>query len=131
MAEPIRKGGGSLELLGDVDRLVGFTPRAGGTDAERRAARYLAARLEELGRSAHTEPIRIWPAFAPALLLIAIAGVTGSVLTVSVHLAGFLVVLLAAITAFGELSGSFFLARLHAHGLDFPVDSSRPGGPPD
>ena len=98
--------------MGDVDRLVGFTSRAGGTDAERRAARYLAARLEELGRDAHIEPIRVWPAFAPALLLIAIAGVTGSVLTVSAHLAGFLVVLLAAITAFGELSGSFFLARL-------------------
>lgn len=101
-----------MDLLGEVDRLVGFRGRRGGTDAERRAAQHLRERLEALGRHVRVEPIRVWPAFAAGHLLHAAAGIIGSVLSVYVPVAGFALVLLAAVSAFGDFTGAFFLARM-------------------
>jgi hypothetical protein len=101
-----------VDVLAEIGELVEFRGRAAGTDAERRAARHLAARLEALGREARIEPVRVWPAFAQAHLLHAVAGVAGSVVGVYVPIAGFLLVLLAAVSAFGDLTGAFFLGRL-------------------
>jgi hypothetical protein len=101
-----------VDLLGEIERLVAFEGRSGGTDAERRAATHLAERLAALGRDARVDPIRVWPAFAQAQLLHAVAGVVGSVLSVYVPLAGFALVLLAAVSTFGDLTGAFFPARL-------------------
>jgi hypothetical protein len=57
------------------------------------------------------EPIRVHPGFALAHLIHAAVGIAGSVLSVSQPLAGTALVLLAAVSAFGDLTGSFFLAR--------------------
>ena len=110
--EPIRNSGGNVDLLLELERLRGFPGRAAGTDAERRAAKHLAARLEQLGRGARLEPVRVRPAFALTHLMHAGAGLVGSVLSVYVPIAGLALVLVAAISAFGDLTASFFLARL-------------------
>jgi hypothetical protein len=112
VGEAIRGGGGTNDVLDDIGALVEIRGRGAGTDAERRAARHLGDRLRELGRDADAEPIRIWPAVGPALFLTAVAGIVGSVLSVYVPLAGFALVLLATISAFGDLTGAFFLARM-------------------
>jgi hypothetical protein len=112
MAEPIRNTGGNVDISLETERLAGFRGRNAGTDAERRAARHLAARLDRMGRQVEIEPIRVRPAFALAHLLHTVVAIAGSVLAVYVPVAGAALVLLAAVSAFGELTGSFYLARL-------------------
>lgn len=101
-----------MDVFLEAERLAGFRGRAAGTDAERRAAEHLAARLRRLGRDAAVEPIRARPAVVLPHLVHALLGIVGSVLSVHVPIAGAALVLLAALSAFGELSSSFFLARL-------------------
>jgi len=110
--EPTRIGGGNVGLSDDVEALVAFEGRRAGTDAERRAAGYLRERLENLGRQVRVEPTRIWTGFALAQLLHTVVAIVGSVLSVYVPVAGFALVLLAAISTFGDLTGSYFLGRL-------------------
>jgi hypothetical protein len=95
----------------ELERLAGFRGRGAGPDAERQAARHLAARLEKLGRDARIEPARVRPAFAIAHLIHLGLGIVGSVLAVYEPLAGLALVALALISTFGDLTGSFFLVR--------------------
>src|SRR3954447_21058239 len=102
MAETISGGGGNAESVREIDSLVGIGSRHAGSDAERRAARRLAARLEELGRVAVVEPIRVRPAWAVTHLVHAIAGVVGSVVAVYAPRIGLALVALALVSTFGD-----------------------------
>jgi hypothetical protein len=112
MAESIRTGGGNVDVVHDIDELATIGSRHAGSEGERRSARHLQTRLEQLGRAAVIEPTRIRPAFWPAHLANAVAGIVGSVLSVYVPLAGLALVALAAVSAFGDLTGTFQLTRL-------------------
>jgi peptidase M28-like protein len=101
-----------IEPLREIDELVEFDGRWAGTDAERRAARHLAERLRALGRDAEIEPTRVRPGYPLAHLFHALLGIAGSVVSVYSPLVGVVLVLVAAVSTFGDLSGSFFLARL-------------------
>ena len=94
-----------------IEELVAFQGRAPGTDAERRAARYLEERLRKLGRDAEVEPLSIHPNYAVTHALHALIAIVGSVLSVTVPAAGAALVLVAAISTFGDLSGGFYLLR--------------------
>jgi hypothetical protein len=72
-----------LSVLDEIDVLVDVGRRAPGSDAERRAARYLQARLNELGRQAHTEPVEVWARWPLAYASCAALSALGSVLSVS------------------------------------------------
>src|SRR4051794_8952579 len=111
MAETISGGGGNVKGVQEVDALVGIGSRRAGSDAERRAARHLVSRLEELGREATTEPSRVQPGFAPTHLIHAVAGIVGSVLMVYAPAAGLAVVALTAVSTFGDLTGTFNAVR--------------------
>jgi hypothetical protein len=100
-----------LDALQEIDGLVAHGARAPGSDAERRAARGLASRLRELGREAHVEPIQVRPAYGAAHLIHALAAIAGSVLAVSAPLAAAILLLATAVSAFGDLTGTFQLAR--------------------
>jgi hypothetical protein len=100
-----------VEALREIEALVEFDGRWPGTDAERRASRHLAARLEELGREVEVEPTSVYPNYAIAHVIHALLGIVGSVLAVSAPLAGAALVLVATISAFGDLTGSFLLVR--------------------
>lgn len=102
-----------------------------GSDAERRAARQLEERLRELGREAETEPISIHPNFGVTHALHALIAVVGSVLSVDVPIAGAALVLLAAVSTFGDLSGTFhLLRRLTGRRASQNVTSREDGGKP-
>jgi hypothetical protein len=100
VVKPNRNIGGNVDEMLESGRLSAFRPRAGGTDAERRAAGHLAARLEQLGRRTVIEPTRVRPSSALVHLLHAVLGIAGAA-----------DVLVAAVSTLGELTGSFFLAR--------------------
>ena len=105
-------GGGRTRDAEDVEALASIGPRRAGTEPERRAARYLEQRLKEMGRDARSEPTRIRPNIALTHLIHAVAGVVASVLSVYVPIAGLILALVATLSAFGDLTGSFPLVRL-------------------
>jgi peptidase M28-like protein len=100
-----------VEPLREIETLVAHGSRGAGTDTERRVARHLERRLTELGREARIEPLEVRPRYEVANLIHAVAAVAGSVLSVSSPLAGTIVLLVTAVSAFGDLTGSLHLAR--------------------
>jgi hypothetical protein len=108
MGEANAAGGGKLKGadLGSIG------PRRAGSEPERRAAKLLQQRLQEMGRSAELEPSRIRPNFALTHLIHAVAGIVASVLSVYIPAAGLLLALVTTVSAFGDLTGSFHLIRL-------------------
>jgi peptidase M28-like protein len=89
-----------MDLLAEIDSLVGVGRRAPGSDAERRAAAHLQGRLRELGREADVESIEVWPNWPLAYAILAAVSVLGSVLSVSVPVLGAALALLAALLVF-------------------------------
>jgi hypothetical protein len=73
-----------MEQLG----LAATEDRLAGSDAERRAARALAAELRAQGREVRVRTFWVRPEWAGVQALCAAAGVAGSVLSVSHHVAG-------------------------------------------
>jgi len=104
-----------VDSLAEIEDLVAHEGRAPGTDAERRAARHLAGRLRELGREASTEATSVHPRYALTHLIHVLTALVGGLLAAGdsngAKLAGTLVVLAAAVSTFGDLTGSFHLAR--------------------
>jgi peptidase M28-like protein len=84
-----------------VTGLARVAPRGPGTDAERRAARWLTAVLrEDLGREAHTETVWVRPHHALVMALHSAAGVAASVVSASRPAIG-LGIALAALVSWG------------------------------
>lgn len=102
----------ALDPLQEVRELCAFEGRLAGTDAERRAANHLAQTLRGMGRVAEVEPIRVRPEYAVAHALHLLVAIVGSVLSVYVPAAGLALVLLAAVSMFGDLTTRFHLLRL-------------------
>ena len=100
-----------VDPLTEIDALVRFDGRWPGTDAERRAAVHLCERLRALGRDAELEPTRVRPGYPVTHIIHALLAIAGSLLSVSSPLAGIILVLVAATSTFGDLTGSFFLVR--------------------
>ena len=100
-----------IDPLREIEELVRFEGRWPGTDAERRAAAHLVERLRALGREAELEPTRIRPGYPLTHVVHALLGIVGSVVAVSHPLIGVVLVLVAATSTFGDLTGSFFLVR--------------------
>ena len=101
------RGGNQIDTFAEAEALVdGVGPRPPGSDAERRAARHLAERLERLGREVVVEPFSVWPAWSVAYSINAVLAVIGSVLSVSSAKLGTGLVLLATVVTFLDLSAS-------------------------
>jgi hypothetical protein len=109
--ESNRKGGGSVERATDVDDLNSIGARRAGSESERRAARHLEQRLNDLGDNVEVEPIRVKPNFALAHLIHAVLGIVASVIAVYVPAIGCLLAAAVTVSAFGDLTGSFALVR--------------------
>ena len=100
-----------MDTRKEIDDLVAFPGRAPGSDAERRAARHLEERFEEIGREAETQPVQVFPNWPLTHALHALAGIAGSVIAVSSPFIGTLIVLVAAMSAFGDIGGSYLAVR--------------------
>jgi hypothetical protein len=94
-----------------IEALVAYDGRGPGTDAERRAARDLARRLEVLGRNAAVEPFEAWPAYPRAHLIHALLAIAGSVVSVYSPVVGIALVAVAVALTFGDGTGLFMLTR--------------------
>lgn len=100
-----------MEPLREIEQLVAFEGRVTGSDAERRAARHLAGRLEALGREADVEPIRVHPRWPLLHALHATLAVVGSVLSVDAPVAGAAILALVTLSTFADLTGAAPIAR--------------------
>jgi Peptidase family M28 len=94
-----------------VRELCSFEGRGPGTDAERRAANMLAARLRRIGRPARVEPFLCHPHYPIVHLIHAALGIAGSLLATVQPAIGFALVLLAAVSTYLDLNTRLYLAR--------------------
>jgi hypothetical protein len=94
-----------------VRELCSFEGRGPGTDAERRAANALAARLRGIGRPARIEPFFCHPQYAIVHLIHAALGIAGSLLATVQPAIGFTLVFLSAVSTYLDLNTRLYLAR--------------------
>jgi hypothetical protein len=94
-----------------IDELCSFEGRRAGTDAERRAANWLAQRLREGGRRAVVEPTYVHPQYGLVHALHCALGFAGSLVAILTPPVGFAMVLVAALSMYLDLNGRFYLAR--------------------
>jgi hypothetical protein len=94
-----------------IERLCSFRGRGPGTDAERRAALWLADELRGAGRDVEIEPHWVHPNTALSLALHSAVAVVGSVLSVSTPVAGLGVCAVVLVSLALEVTGRFELLR--------------------
>jgi hypothetical protein len=111
MAEANEGGGGNRVDEPGAAELEAIRPRRAGSEGERRAARHIQARLQELGREVEVEPTRVRPAFGLTHFVHAVAGVIASVVSVYAPLIGLVLAAMTTVSAFGDLTGAFHLVR--------------------
>jgi hypothetical protein len=94
-----------------IDELCSFDGRRAGTDAERRAANWLAQRLRDDGRRAVVEPTFVHPQYGLVHALHCAIGFAGSLVAIVAPPVGFAMVLFAALSMYLDLNGRFYLLR--------------------
>lgn len=98
-------------IQADVEELCGFEERLAGSDAERRACNAIAEKLRAGGRRASVEPTYVQPQWAIVGLLTCALAVVGSTIAGGQPLVGFLLVLVAAVSAYLDLNARHYLIR--------------------
>ena len=94
-----------------IRELCSFEERGPGTDAERRAANALAARLRGMSRRADIEPFFAHPQYAGVHLIHAALGIAGSLIATVQPAVGFALVLFAAVSTYLDLNTRLYLVR--------------------
>ena len=98
-------------IRSDVEAICDFKDRLAGTDAERRASLELASRLNTQDRTSTTESTYVQPQWAVVHLLHCAMAAIGSMISGFSPAAGFALVLLAATSAYLDLTGRHYLLR--------------------
>lgn len=98
-------------MLAEARALCGFAGRRPGTDAERRAADHLRDRLRALGRPVEIEASYVHPQWAVIVAAHCLLGFAGSIISATIPVAGFALVLLAAASLYLDLNTRFYLLR--------------------
>jgi hypothetical protein len=91
--------------------LCSFEGRLTGTDAERRAANWLAERLRAQGRRAEVEPTYVHPQVGFVLAAHSALGFGGSLVAIAEPIAGFAILLATAVSLYFDLNTRFYLLR--------------------
>ena len=94
-----------------IEKICGYGGRLTGTDAERRLTNALAAEVEASGRRAEVEPIWVHPQWPIVHFLHCLLAIVGSIVAASDPVVGFAIVLLAATSAYLDLSARWYLLR--------------------
>ncbi|HZA90685.1 MAG TPA: hypothetical protein VE401_10670, partial [Solirubrobacterales bacterium] len=94
-----------------IRRLCSFEGRRVGTDAERRAANYLADTLRKAGRRADVDPIHVHPQYALVHAVHCLLGIAGSLVSLEIPPLGFALVLAAALSMYLDLNTRLYLIR--------------------
>ncbi|HZO58337.1 MAG TPA: M28 family peptidase [Solirubrobacterales bacterium] len=95
-----------------IERIVSFGPRLPGSEADRRTTELISSELHAYGRPADLEEIRVRPAWHLTHAIHAALAVAGTLIssTVSEPL-GMLILLLAAVSAYGDLTARYYIVR--------------------
>jgi hypothetical protein len=99
------------ERMDVIRRLCSFEGRRAGTDAERRAANYLAERLREAERRVEVEPTYVHPQYPLVHAVHCLLGIAGSLASLQVPALGFALVLAAALSMYLDLNTRLYLVR--------------------
>ena len=91
--------------------LCSFEGRLAGTDAERRAANWIAGLLRERGREADVEPTYVHPQWGLVHAVHCALGFAGSLVAIAEPAIGFALVLVAAISMYLDLNARWYLVR--------------------
>src|SRR5687768_3060685 len=83
-----------------IRELCSFEGRAAGTDAERRAASWLAGRLRQGGRRVEVEPTHVHPRYGLVHAAHCALGLAGSLLATVQPAVGFAIVLATAVSMY-------------------------------
>ncbi len=94
-----------------IEKLCSFEGRGPGTDAERRAANWLAGKLKGMGRPVQVEPTYVHPEYSLAIGLHVALAIAGSLLALLSPAAGFALVLFAAFSLFLDQNTRLYLLR--------------------
>lgn len=94
-----------------IEELCSIEGRGSGTDAERRAGKLLAGRLQAMGRKVHIEPTYVHPNYALVHAFTLTVAVAGSLVAIAQPAIGFALVLLAATSFYLDHSTRTYLAR--------------------
>jgi peptidase M28-like protein len=94
-----------------IRELCSFENRLAGTDAERRAANWLAKRLRDGGRRAEVEPTYVHPQVALVHAGHCLLGFAGSLVAIVSAPVGFAIVLVTAISMYLDLNARYYLLR--------------------
>jgi hypothetical protein len=94
-----------------IRELCGFDGRLAGTDAERRAANWLATRLRGAGRRAELEPTYVHPRYGLVHAAHCALGVAGSLVAIAQPAVGFAIVLATATSMYLDLNYRVYLLR--------------------
>ena len=100
-----------IDAMAEVEALVAEGARAPGSDAERRAGRHAASRLEALGRTVESETFSTWPRWPAGMALLLLLGAGAGVLSVSAPEAGAALALVTLVVFLLDAGGAFPLAR--------------------
>ena len=98
-------------MIKDVRELCSFEGRLAGTDAERRAANALAAKLQKTAHRVDVEPTYVHPQWALIHALHTALGFAGSLLSIALPAAGFALLLLSATSLYFDANTRFYLLR--------------------
>src|SRR3989440_6837938 len=99
-------------MIETVRALAGFPGRGPCTDAERRAALWLARSLRDGGRDPELDTLWVRPQWASVYALHALLAVIGSVLLVSVPIAGLAVLAVTLVLLWLDLAARAPVLRL-------------------
>jgi hypothetical protein len=94
-----------------IRELCSFEDRLAGTDAERRAANWLATRLRDGGRRAEIEPTYVHPRYGLVHAAHCALGVAGSLAAIAQPAVGFAIVLATATSMYLDLNHRVYLLR--------------------
>jgi Peptidase family M28 len=94
-----------------IRELCSFEKRLAGTDAERRAANWLAKRLRDSGRRAEVEPTYVHPQYGLVHAGHCALGFAGSLVAIVQPAVGFAVVLVTAVSMYLDLNYRVYLLR--------------------
>jgi hypothetical protein len=97
--------------MGLIRTLCSFESRAAGTDAERRAASWLATRLGAGGRRVEVEPTYVHPRYGLVHAGHCLLGLAGSLLATVQPAIGFAIVLATAVSMYLDLNYRAYLLR--------------------
>ena len=99
---------GRMEVIRE---LCSFEGRLAGTDAERRAANWLAKRLRDSGRRVEVEPTYVHPQSGLVHAAHCALGFAGSLAAIAQPVVGFAVVLATALSVYLDVNARFYLLR--------------------